>query len=375
MRKLMIGIDLHIERPQICYYDLTTKQSGTFPMRIGNAHVSLAELFPGDGAADRASARTIADILKEVFLTSGIRDTAREINGIMITVRTLDKPMVDLIRAVYEHLGIPKNRAYMQDYCESFFYYMAYQKRELWGRNAALFDFNGDRVTYYRLAIRDNVRPRIARTAAGGSRELAADAQTRDVQLAEFAQEQLRNELFSSIFLTGNGFDAAWAEASSKVLCRGGRKVFTEDGLFARGARNAVRERLEERQIRGVTYESGGLVRYQIGIRTEADGKIVIHPLIAGGTHWYNASGDCELLLGGEKALTFTVTGIDNGGKYQTKMELPGIPDRPERTTRLHLHIEYEAAGRCVITVEDLGFGELFPASGLTWREVLGDMT
>ena len=46
---------------------------------------------------------------------------------------------------------------------------------------------------------------------------------------------------------------------------------------------------------------------------------------------------------------------------------LEGLPERPARTTRLNVHIEMTAVDQAAITVEDMGFGELFPSSGKAW--------
>ena len=58
-------------------------------------------------------------------------------------------------------------------------------------------------------------------------------------------------------------------------------------------------------------------------------------------------------------------------GKIRTRysMKLPGLPKRPNKTTRLHIRVEYESASVCVITVTDMGFGEMFPGSGQVWTE------
>ena len=52
-------------------------------------------------------------------------------------------------------------------------------------------------------------------------------------------------------------------------------------------------------------------------------------------------------------------------------MPLPGLPERPPKATRLKIRMEFESAGSCSIRVEDLGLGELFPASGMVWNETL----
>ena len=50
-------------------------------------------------------------------------------------------------------------------------------------------------------------------------------------------------------------------------------------------------------------------------------------------------------------------------------MHLPGLPKRPNKTTRLLVELNYVSPKECCITVKDLGFGDMFPASGRVWKE------
>ena len=52
-------------------------------------------------------------------------------------------------------------------------------------------------------------------------------------------------------------------------------------------------------------------------------------------------------------------------------MMLPGIPHRPNKTTRLSLELHYVSQKECRVTVRDLGFGEMFPSSGKVWTETV----
>ena len=72
---------------------------------------------------------------------------------------------------------------------------------------------------------------------------------------------------------------------------------------------------------------------------------------------------------GGRENLEFMVKPMDGGEVRHYCMKLPGLPKRPDRTTRLRVHIMYESADTCIILVQDLGFGEMFPSSGLMWTE------
>ena len=372
-RKWIIGIDLNMKNPEVAYFETGTRTSGVMPLKIGNSRVNLTELFEkADHISGKAAARTIADILKEVFKTFGMEEISREIAGIMITVPELTKQMVDMIRQVYDMLGIARSQSYLQDYRESLFYYMAYQKKELWNRNVALFRFRGNQVSCSRLSMNQVVRPRTAKVTEAGSTELPEEPAERDARFYAFAGKILKNELFSSIFITGEGFDVKWAVQSRRLLGQGGRKVYTEEHLCARGACNAVREKVDERRISGVVYLGESLVQYNIGMNLLVREKLSYYPLITAGVHWYNAACDCEFFLGDDPGLTFVLSSMEHGGRYLSTMKLEGLPQRPPRTTRLHLHMEYQEQDQCIIEVEDLGFGDLFPSSGKVWRETLG---
>lgn len=374
-RKWIIGIDLNMKKPKVSYYELQTRVSGVTPMKIGNSNVNLTELFEkADHISEKAAARTIADILKEVFHTFGMEDISREITGIMVTVPELTKKLVSLIRTVYDLLGIARSQSYLQDYKESIFYYMAYQKKELWGRNVALFEFDGNHVSCSRLAVNQVARPRTARVRDMGETELPEEPGARDVRFDQFAAGCMKNELYSSVFISGEGFDVSWAEQSRRRLGHGGRKVYTEEHLYAKGACNSLREKLDEKRVSGITYLGDSLVQYHVGMNLLVRDRVSYYPLITAGVHWYNAACDCEFFLGDTKSLTFILSSLEHGGRYLTTMKLDGLPDRPPRTTRLRLHMEYEEQDRCLIEVEDLGFGEIFPASGKVWHEVLGEV-
>ena len=52
-------------------------------------------------------------------------------------------------------------------------------------------------------------------------------------------------------------------------------------------------------------------------------------------------------------------------------MALDGLPERPNRTTRLALTLKYVSPKECEVTVRDLGFGEMYPFSGKVWKELV----
>ena len=94
-------------------------------------------------------------------------------------------------------------------------------------------------------------------------------------------------------------------------------------------------------------------------------------PLITNGGNWYECSSSCELILNKTEDLVFVVLAMGETEKKRVVMHLPGLPARPDKTTRLRLEMAYVSPDRCRITVTDLGFGDMFPSSGKVWKETV----
>ena len=98
-------------------------------------------------------------------------------------------------------------------------------------------------------------------------------------------------------------------------------------------------------------------------------GSPTYYPLIHAGVNWYECKAGCELILDDTKELVFVVSTMGQEGKKRISMGLPGLPVRPNKTTRLSLELQYISKDLCRITVKDLGFGEMYPSSGKVWKD------
>ncbi|MEN2598232.1 DUF5716 family protein, partial [Acinetobacter baumannii] len=79
--------------------------------------------------------------------------------------------------------------------------------------------------------------------------------------------------------------------------------------------------------------------------------------------------GSCELILDDTKELVFVVGHLGETEKKRVSMQLPGLPKRSNKTTRLLVELSYVSRKECRITVKDLGFGEMYPGSNKVWEE------
>lgn len=268
-------------------------------------------------------------------------------------------------------MGFPRNRCFLQDYEESFYYHTLYQKPEIWSRSVGLFVFDKDEVSYAKLEMNRSTRPVHVGVRRGGHITLHTEYMQRDVDFCQFVTESVGSEVYSSIYLVGEGFERDWAEKSVAELCKHQRRVFYGNNLFSKGACYAAKEKTEERNLKGYLYVGNDLVRENVGMEMTVFGTPAYHPLIVSGVNWYEAMGDCEIILDDTRELEFVVSDMENTGKVRYSMPLPGLPDRPAKATRLHIHLEFTAADECRIDVTDMGFGDLYPSSNLTWHETM----
>ncbi len=408
IRDLIIGIDLGEKFSQICYYDRKAGEPRSLPVKVGSSVFEMptvlsrmpdSEEFAAGEEAEYAAREKngflienlyqivgrqerlqVFDEEKEsfelaaIFLSAllkllGMADVPRQTRCLVITSPDLSPRRVKNYQNACALLGFSPEQVMLVDYGESFFYYVFAQKRENWNRSVGWYAFDRDRVTFRKMAMNTAKRPVPVWIEKPRTEELPADPQDKDLIFASFVVDSLGAELYSSIMITGEGFSQDWAAKSVGVLCAKKRKVYFGNNLFARGACSAAVERLEARRLTGYRFLSPSLVHTSIGMDLRVMGAPTWVPLIEAGRNWYECRANCELILDDTRELVFTLSSLEFQDKKRVSMSLPGLPERPNKTTRLSLELEFVSPAECEITVRDLGFGELFPSSGLEWKE------
>lgn len=410
VRNIIVGLDFGAVASQLCYFDRHAGEPVSLSMKVGAGQYSfpnclskkpgkeewhfgleveyfvsqqneiyldqLYELASGSRTVDiDGKERSLGELLAIFFGGAlrilGVPDPIKSISGLTITAPVLTKTLVENIREACQRMGFARNRCFLQDYAESFYYHTMNQKPEVWSRNVALFQFDREGVSFSRLLFDKKTKPIQVFVKKGKRATLHQTPLERDFDFYELIRDTLGNDVYSSIFLVGDGFDRSWATRSVPLLCRNQRRVFYGNNLFAKGACYGAREKVEERNLKGHLYIGSDVVRINIGMDMIINGSPAYHSLINAGVNWYEAVGGCELLLDDTRELTFVVTSMEGDQKNRYSMDLPGLPDRPSKATRLSVHLEFESVSRCRIEVRDLGLGELYPTSGLVWQEMI----
>lgn len=408
VRNILVGLDFGEKVSQICYFDRKNGEPVSIPVKVGTGQYTFPNCIsrkPGEGQwhfgleaeyfanqQDESYLDNLYEIcstqrrvtlddqewdvgelfgifLQQVLRMLGVPEPMKSVSGITITAPRLSRTLVENVRSACNYMGFSRKRCFLLDYEESFYYHTLYQKPELWSRSVGLFIFDQDEVSYTKLHLVRTSKPVQVSVRKGKRVTLRKNPANRDTDFHRLIEESLGDEIYSSVYIVGEGFEQSWARRSTALLCQHQRHVFYGNNLYAKGACFAAKEKTEERNLKGYLYQGSDLVRIHVGMDMMVQGTPAYYPLVTGGVNWYEASGDCELLLDDRTDLQLVVTDMETSKKERYSMALPNLPERPPKASRLHVHVEFEAANRFRVEVEDMGFGELYPSSGLVWKE------
>lgn len=302
--------------------------------------------------------------------------------ALMFTVEELSPRMVDVLTKIATGLQLNIHNIYFQSHIESFYHYVLYQPKELWKNNVLIFDYSthlkslhlecNKRTTPQVVFIRSGEYPTIQREVFS-EEEAQRNIQKKhlDEAFLQVVEEETEGNMISTVYLLGDGFKENWASESLRTLCRN-RRVFQGNNLYSKGACYGAVERLHPgEEGKNHVYLGRDKLKANIGMKLRRRGEDSYFAILDAGSNWYETVADFEVILGKGNVIDFLITPLTGGNVTNREITLEGLPERPERTTRLRIHMEMSAVNQAVITIEDLGFGEIFPSSGKAWTQTI----
>ena len=253
-RNIIAGLEIGKDQSQLCYYDRKEREPISVSVKAGSNqylfptllskrpgkdtwHYGMeAQFFVGqeeelpvsgllniwsreEGVLVDEETKTPGELM-EIYLRGcisllGVGEPSRQIKAFMITVPKLSGP---LIRAVYqagEAMGFLREQIWVQDYEESFYYYVMNHRKDNWNRKIGWFLFEEDKVSFARLVMDNQRRPVTAVIQHGKTAELSKDPIERDENFYRLISQSCGNDTYSGIYMVGEGFDQEWAVRSS----------------------------------------------------------------------------------------------------------------------------------------------------------------
>lgn len=403
MDGLVIGLDLNDEYTQISCYG--KEISWTIPTVICRkkeeeiwltGEEAYAATLLGEGVivdkllkmVQKEGTSTIGGVcytgalLLRIFLQQVLEYPLKEegkktVSQLVVTMQEMDARLTDTLMYCADAMGISRDRVHVISHTESFVYYVLSQKRELWSNQVGLFELAADRLCYYEMKVQRGMRRNMVQAEAQNQEEAfdldilgtPSGQKLADQILTSCGEKLLSKKLFSTVFLTGKGFERQdWAGGFMKLVCSR-RRCFVEKELFSRGAAFKGQDYLNSATEYPYIFVCEGRLKAEVDLKVMQKGKEILLAVASYGDNWYESKSSLELILEDEKEIEFIISHLDSRKKKVVKVPLSGFPDRPPKTTRIEMNIGFKDENTMVTVIKDRGFGDLFHASGAVVRQ------
>ena len=303
---------------------------------------------------------------KKLFSIPGPMAALTDIEKLVICVDQISLEVMEMMNYVASRIGVDQQHVMLIDRSECFYYYALSQKPELFLYNVALFDYSSNNMVSCTLNRNQTTRPQLINLTVTNHGEITDN---RDEAFDEIISNTFGSSLFSSVYLVGDGFDGEWMKVSLSHLCKG-RKVFLGKNLYSKGA--CYGGYIEDcKRDWPFIYIGDNDLKLNLSIKILDNNVMKFFTLIDAGQSWYDVQGECEVILDGEPEIEFFIQRPESREAHSEVLELTDMPKRENRTTRLRIEARPVSDIAVSITITDLGFGEISPASGKSWEHTI----
>lgn len=299
------------------------------------------------------------------------RIAPEQIAAVTFSAPEMDYETEQVLLRAFGRLELGAQELRCESHLESFYSYMLMQDAEQRRSGMLLCEYGQDGALDFSLLTYNRRTSPVVYWAQTERRRIdpAAAGTARDRAFLAAAQEILQTREASCVYLTGAGFEGGWLKEAAAFLCRG-RRVFMGENLFSKGAAYSALNSVDRPpEIQESVFLAKDALRSNIGIEVLLREQTGYHVLLDAGSRWYNAEVEEEFILESGKEFSLVQTPVTGGDKKTLTVRLDGLPERPERTTRLRVLLTMPSAELLRVLVTDLGFGEIFPADGASWEE------
>lgn len=315
-----------------------------------------------------------------------------KIGGIMFTTYIDEDP--ELQTKVYEvltrataQLFHKRTKLYLQTRSESIYYFLMHQEGEIYENNALVCDYQKEYLKSYSVKKLGAKPPYVITVARKDYPEMKIKAPIKE-ELFMAKRDTYSDEVFHRIvtnieetfsfgisYMIGDGFKGNWMDRSLVRLCDHGR-VFQGNNLYSLGACYTLRQLIEPNELlEEYVYVSNQDIRYDIGLYCKEQGFMresnhpIYIPIFEKGSYFAQCQRTIYLMPEGESKLVLEATPLAGGMEKHLEVSLLAFPTRNAGASKVKVSFAFADPVTLVVTVEDIGLGELVPGSGKVLQE------
>lgn len=290
-----------------------------------------------------------------------------KVERLVVTAEELDRSFVAGVQEIFANPDMAVDRLQFITHREAFAYYVLGCKKELWANDVTLFHldkrhFVCQNFTRRKEKEKNTVVVREEDLTDMISYEMLKNpvsAQVADDKFCQYLREDYQSHIVSCVLFTGVGFYEDWYQKSIGEICKK-RRAFKGFNLYAEGACQSVL--LEENP--NVKVYCDGRTQFEIGIFTDNDSMQEVYKLSDAAVNWTEAKGQAEFILDDTEWIDLSIRLPFQKETERLRIELSELPLRKDKTMCVEVRLEYEDSQSFILTVKDMGFGDLFPSSG-----------
>ena len=362
---LYVGIDIGLRITQIAVYNEEKYE----PVCVGEYPDENRNYIPTE--PDLSDNERLMLFLKQCLSVARKYGGDYEIAGLVVTMRDVDKELSDRYKEIFASVGLDKEKVSIQNYRQSYMYFVLNQKQDIWVNDVGLFDYDTGGLKYYQMTVDRRRTPYIAGIMEKDYSGSMQYGNEQEFLFENIAENALHKQILSTIYMTGSGFDSGWADDSMRKLSRGSR-IFKGSNLYVKGACYAARSRAGLGIMPECLFIDDDMIRVHVStnVYVRAESQEII--LAKAGTRWYEADSSLYIIPDDENELQINVTNVITRDHMKHLIPLDIInKDRANMTTRLRLRVRFQDVNRCIVTIKDEGFGEICPSSGRIYEKIL----
>ncbi len=295
-----------------------------------------------------------------------------KVMAMCVAVRKVNPFSGKVLNAACSSVGIGIKSVRVMSYAESFFFYALSQPVGLWRNGVLLYDYSDTCFESAILEADHSTTPAIVRFTRKERDDMVpffgSDRRKLDEKFLSIVSDDIGTGV-SATYLTGEAFNERWEQRTLRYICTRSR-VFKGQNLYSKGACYGAADMVDLIRIsRRYLYLGEESLTINVSVRAVSGGKEVLLPISDAGDRWYDAGNSLEVLMGHDRELIVVLTDIQDKSERNVVIRLDWLPERPERASRIKAEFKFLSADKLLITVTDLGFGELFRSTGIVRSE------
>lgn len=312
--------------------------------------------------------------------------------GIMFTTYIDEDPALQnrvyevLCKAAGQIFG-RKTRVYLQTRSESIYYFLMHQEEGLYQEDTLLCDYQKDFLkTYFvkKHGYRAPFTVSVERMDYPDMQVLAPQAEELTIATGAGQLDDTFHRVVSDLeskyqfglsYMIGDGFKGGWMDRSLVSLCEHGR-VFQGNNLYSLGACYCLKQMIDPTPVledyvylskQDIPYDIGMYCHKQGFLREDSQPEYVV--LFERGTACENSRCTLYILPEGEEELIMEAKSLTEPEPRIIRVDLREFANRKVGQSKIKLTIEFSDYQTMVVTVEDIGLGQVVPGSGKTISE------